>query len=74
MVVTSLFAARPVARFHAAPIMQANEPGMRMRPLGSSGIMVSEMGLGTQRWGGSGSVCGYQSFEALGFNVSSRRG
>jgi len=49
---TPLLAARPVARF-TAPSMQANEPGMRMRPLGSSGIMVSEMGLGTQRWGGT---------------------
>ena len=26
---------------------------MRMRPLGASGIMVSELGLGTQRWGGT---------------------
>ena len=31
--------------------MQVVESGMRMRPLGFSDIMVSELALGTQRWG-----------------------
>ena len=34
-------------------IMQQEAGGMRMRPLGASSIMVSELGLGTQRWGGT---------------------
>ena len=38
----------------AAVMQQKDEVGsMRTRPLGASGIMVSELGLGTQRWGGT---------------------
>ena len=37
-----------------AAMQQKDEAGgMRMRPLGGSDIMVSELGLGTQRWGGT---------------------
>ena len=37
-----------------AAMQQQDEAGsMRMRPLGGSGILVSELGLGTQRWGGT---------------------
>ena len=41
-------------RAGAAVMQQKDEAGsMRTRPLGASGIMVSELGLGTQRWGGT---------------------
>ena len=41
-------------RAGAAVMQQKDEVGsMRTRPLGASGIMVSELGLGTQRWGGT---------------------
>jgi hypothetical protein len=37
-----------------AAMQQKDEAGsLRMRPLGGSDIMVSELGLGTQRWGGT---------------------
>ena len=65
---TMLFAllAESAAAFHAtarpgvcgragfAAMQQKDEAGgMCMRPLGGSDIMVSELGLGTQRWGGT---------------------
>ena len=65
---TMLFAllAESAAAFHAtarpgvcgragfAAMQQKGEAGgMRTRPLGGSDIMVSELGLGTQRWGGT---------------------
>ena len=37
-----------------AAMQQKDEAGsLRMRPLGGSDIVVSELGLGTQRWGGT---------------------
>ena len=37
----------------AAMQQKGEAGGMRTRPLGGSDIMVSELGLGTQRWGGT---------------------
>ena len=37
----------------AAMQQKGEASGMRTRPLGGSDIMVSELGLGTQRWGGT---------------------